>query len=130
MILSPVWKIHKARTSKKWLTSCGVIVSSDVICEYIDAAYYKPKIVYKYSVNGKEYFSSEYTFGESSWIIESKAHEVVNSYEQDMSIIIYYNPNNPSEAVLLREVSEDYKPFFIFAIIVTFIGLLMTIDYC
>jgi hypothetical protein len=63
--------------------------------------YYEPIVEYRYSVDGKEYVSNRVavlTRHGHNW-----SHTIVERYAKGKEVQAYYDPQNPSEAFLLRE---------------------------
>lgn len=99
--------------SEDWPTAEGIITSS-MIDSYEErdtstgdddfpptyTTYYEPKITYSYSVNGAEYSSDKISFSRTRFVIQSDAQEVIEKYSTGTNVTVYYNPDNPSEAVL------------------------------
>jgi hypothetical protein len=72
---------------------------------------YSPKVSYSYNVSGVEYSC------DSVWRLDhesrsaNEAQSVVNTYPSGMAVTVYYNPSNPSHAILDRtEGSSPYIP--------------------
>lgn len=62
--------------------------------------YYTPRVVYEYSVSGQQYGSDQVTIG-STWNYPSEARAAAKlKYQTGQRVIVYYNPENPSQAVL------------------------------
>jgi len=74
-----------------------------------------PSITYRWSVNGQTYTGSQYQVGanaESYFFGErEKAQEEVDKHPAGKAIPVFYNPDDPSAAVLVRDVSAGvYVP--------------------
>lgn len=75
---------------------------------------YSPKVSYSYNVSGVEYSC------DSVWRLDhesrsaNEAQRVINSYPTGMAVTVYYDPSNPSHAVLDRtEQSSPIIPVMI-----------------
>src|SRR5512144_1174356 len=64
---------------------------------------YYPVIKYEYSVGGQLFSGEKITFGLTEAASRSaKAEQVLDKYPVDRQVTVYYDPNNPSDAVLER----------------------------
>lgn len=91
------------------------------------ASFY-PEIVYRYSVQGKEYQSNRYFFSGNGWPDRASAQKVVERYLTNAQVQAYVNPNDPGEAVLDagRPSAGTFLfllPFWIFSFVVVYYGL-------
>ena len=119
IVINAVRQMSRAEASRNWFTTNGQVVYSSVHQES-DGPYSVPVVKYRYRVEGQEYESSRIRF---TWTGESTypwtASKVVNKYSVSKTVRVYYNPKNPSVAVLIPGlVSRDY--------ISAFIGLLVS----
>jgi len=68
-----------------------------------DSASYKPVVTYTYEVGGRPYTCKRVTpldeGGGRAW-----AHRIVNSYKAGQTCEAYYDPGNPANAFLLRQI--------------------------
>lgn len=83
---------------------------------------YMPDVKYTYSVMGNAYQGHRIGFGASMSGSESKARQVVALYSHDATCAVYYNPQNPAQAVLERKVQNNAS-----ALIVAIASLLIGI---
>lgn len=96
-----------ASTSRAWPTVSGRVLNSSLIRTArrgtSGGGSYVPMIVYEYQVDGKVYRSNRYSFGSQIGTgFSGIASRVVDQYPEGATIDVYYNPDNPSEAVLKR----------------------------
>jgi hypothetical protein len=96
--------IPKAFASKHWQeTPCKIIsakVDKDVGAKWGVA--YSIDIVYEYEFAGSKYSSNEYYFTPNNYSFFKKPARIVNEYTNARNPVCFVNPQNPSEAVLLR----------------------------
>ena len=97
--------------SESWPASQGTVMSSWVHGETIDAdgltfGKYYPEVRYLYRVFGSEYQGNKIMFGSQPAIQQSKAEATISNYPEGSSVMVYYDPNQPSNAVLERNVSK------------------------
>lgn len=63
----------------------------------------KPRIKYRYTVAGKEYIGDQYDFADISSSDGSYAHKAVSENPPGKTVTVYYDPNDPSDAILHLE---------------------------
>ncbi|BBB33437.1 hypothetical protein TTHT_1994 [Thermotomaculum hydrothermale] len=100
--------IKQAKKVEKWPSVKGVVVESKVV-SHLDSesnqTMYAPAITYRYKVDGKEYTCSDYGALNISYSFASEAERIVNNYPEGKEVIVYYNPENPYKAVLVKNKS-------------------------
>lgn len=106
-----IWMIRrsgrKAHASEHWPTTSGRILTSEVSSHRslnssgTHTTIYEPKIVYEYVVNGQRYQSEQINFSMVAGMSGSGyASTLVGKYPEGSIVPVFYNPDNPSEAVL------------------------------
>ncbi len=115
--------------SRNWPSVEGRIESSRVVRRSTSSgsghgtnSSYRPEIKYTYSVMGNNYEGKRIGFGVPIGSFESGAKQVVARYPHGTTRTVYYNPQNPAQAVLERKVVNN-----ITALIVTIACLLIGI---
>ncbi|MBK9749222.1 MAG: DUF3592 domain-containing protein [Chloroflexi bacterium] len=107
----------KVRASKNWPATQGRVLMS-----YVDrrrsrsgsgttTAFY-PVVVYEYMVNGRRLQGNRVRFGAdwgTSWT--GPAQKIVDQYPTGALIEVFYDPERPEEAVLLRTASTSNRIF-------------------
>jgi Protein of unknown function (DUF3592) len=64
---------------------------------------YRISVIYEYTVNGAGYSSSCVQFGTpTTYIRKSSAETAISHYPVNSRLTVYYDPENPAEAVLDR----------------------------
>ncbi len=96
----------EARASAGWPATEGKIIHTEVRAsssgDSLNTVYY-PQIRYEYSVLGQTYTGSQITFGGTpakNTLREAK--KALAAYPYGASVTVYYNPENPQDAVLKR----------------------------
>lgn len=108
--------IKRHKEARSWKRAEGTILSSEVDIKldmnHSDRNYkskcYKPSITYDFYVNNKRYISSRIYWGDivyKGW--RSSANKVVNKYQVGSKQTVFYNPKNPSQAVLDNKINSD-----------------------
>lgn len=66
--------------------------------------YYEPFVRYSYQVEGVSYTADRIDFGaKRSYGSRSSANNYLNDYPVGKQVEVFYNPDNPNQAVLVRE---------------------------
>ena len=89
----------RADASKKWPTSPGTVVSSALEQSPDNKRRYRAAVRYRYRVGGKDYQSNRVFWGGNEGRQNHMA-SVVTSYPAGAKMPVYYNPQNPAEAVI------------------------------
>lgn len=94
------------RASLSWVETMGRVVKSRVEVSGGDYVSVMPRVVYEYEVNGQNYKSELIRAGDKFLRIQTggsrTAYDIVDKYPEGSAVTVYYNPQNPSEAVLER----------------------------
>lgn len=107
-------KERQALATQAWTSTQGTVVTSEVrsFTEWKDGVQrtlYTPGIVYRFTVNGREYTSDRYSLGaETGWNRSGFAEKKVEEYPAGSAVTIYYNPKAPAESVLDRRLSGGW----------------------
>jgi hypothetical protein len=94
--------VQSARASAEWPTVEGRITRS-VVRHSTDAEggdSYSPEVAYTYAVSGRAFEGERIKFGENSYGSRSRAEAIAAGYPVGRQVEVYYEPANPSNAVL------------------------------
>jgi hypothetical protein len=113
----------------EWPSTEGTVTSGDVYSEWFssgkhisDGYYlYYPRVTYTYNVSGAEYQCDNIWRLDHQSKIPNEAYGVIYSYPQGMNVTVYYDPSDPSQAVLDR--SEEVSPLAAVAVGVALLAL-------
>jgi hypothetical protein len=129
-------ELKHGKATKEWPIVEGEIISSKVVEEVhrspgsIDKSItYTPKVQFKYSVEGVNYVSNNIFAGRGEYKSprRSSAQNIVKKYPEGKKVLVYYNPDNPSEAVLEPGTPPGiYLPFLV-GIVFLFIGIVFVV---
>ena len=89
---------------KRFVSTTGVVVSSEVQSHSGDSTTYSPHIVYRYIVDGQEYTADRYMYGEGSTSDHGGVAEIVSDHPAGAGVTVYYDPLKPSESLLHLDV--------------------------
>lgn len=109
-----------ASASRAWPSVSGRVLNSSLIRTprrgTSGGGSYIPMIVYEYQVDGRVYRSQRYSFGTQIGTgFTGIASRVVNQYPEGSAVEVYYNPDNPSEAVLKRSAGGSWGTLLVVA---------------
>jgi hypothetical protein len=97
---------YKAIASKNWPTTLGTVVSSEVVRPSGKNTKYEAKVVFTYSVDGKEYTSKKLKAtaarGTSDW-----SRSMVSEFPAGTVVKVHYNPKKPNIALILPGLQKD-----------------------
>ena len=98
----------KAQQSLMWPSTEGVISHSAVLTQMRQASgtsssppTYKADVAYRYKVQGRDYSSERISLMDIS-STAGHAQGIVDRYPDGASVTVYYNPGDPSDALLER----------------------------
>lgn len=134
ILLAVIVKMREVRVASKWPQTIGEIVESAIEAREksnMDGATTTanyPSIVYKYEVQGKEYIGKRISVGEQAPDFELQA--TIAKYPVGRTVPVYYNPGNPKDAVLERDLPPDFGKglscillFFVIGAVVFAVGV-------
>ena len=117
----------KAEESQNWSSASGRITESYVRREesmdsegFTTTSYY-PETLYVYQFLGAEYTGDKIAFGGKVGGNQKKAQASLVQYPVGKNVIVYYDPNNPEDAVLERKMSG--KGMLIIGVVFALIAL-------
>lgn len=106
-----LYELKRSRESNGWPSTTGIITHSAIHKverrreNQTEATYY-PRIQYQYAVFGKGFTADRIAFGSPYGGEQSKAQAVVDRYPIGGSVAVYYDPDDPSVAVLKAGYSQ------------------------
>lgn len=107
-IVIVVGSILRHRDAKaRFVATEGVVLASKVKTHAGDSdsgPTYEPLIKYRYTVAGQEHTSTQYSFGTWSTSDSQDAGRIVRRHPKGRKITVYYDPDDPAEAILALEV--------------------------
>jgi hypothetical protein len=99
----------------------GKVLSGEVIVAHGSkgSVHYHPSIAYRYEVAGRSYLGRRYRYdGRPSFWDSTPANQIVKAHPKGSEIDVYYNPADPSDAVLSTPVEA-----FDFSLLLTILPL-------
>jgi hypothetical protein len=80
---------------------------------------------YTYSVNGQDYVGKNLTLYPNTLFGKGSLQPIKDKYAEGSRVTVYYNPENPKEAVLEKETGNMKVYFLVWGILNVLLGLLM-----
>lgn len=111
-----------ATASLKWPAVAGAVKATKIEkLGKIRNFSFSPVVFYSYVVNDKTYEGSILTEPEPSFSTEKEAQEIINQYPEKSQVQVYYNPQNPEQAYLIRGKTRSGQKLIWYSIVL-FIG--------
>jgi hypothetical protein len=119
------FQLQEYFASADWPSTEGNITHLSIDEDYDsdDGYSYRANIEYEFRVKGADYYGNRHLFGGDIWSSDrGRAERIVDEYEMDESVLVYYNPEDPNANVLVREVDWLLWLFLAIGIIVLLAG--------
>ncbi|MCC7358104.1 MAG: DUF3592 domain-containing protein [Anaerolineales bacterium] len=114
---------NRAARSQQWPSTLGQVLTSGVReIATDDGRFDWPNVTYQYAVGARTYTSNRVSFGPASAFGGYTAQNVQARYPVGQAVTVYYDPGNPSEAVLERREHAS-RAYLIIALIVFLLAL-------
>jgi hypothetical protein len=100
-----------AQGSQNWLSTAATITQSEVGQSSSSdhdgpRTYYRPVVEYTYQVGAQTYTGKRIAFGPAKASARSASVQAaLGKYPQGGAVTVYYDPNNPAEAVLEKQAA-------------------------
>ncbi len=109
---------RKTKESRDWAATSGNIIRSEVnkIVDDEDSSKvsFLPKLEYEYYVDDATYRSKRISFGSAhDFASRQKAEEFIRQFPMGSQITVYYDPNKPKDAILIREMRSMTAGLFV-----------------
>lgn len=108
VIFSPIvvyyaYMIMRSNAVRNWPTTEGTVLTAGIDRKYVYKAGYTfaPVVVYEYNVNGQTYRSDKMHYMR---VYGSRKQSSIIDYTPNTKVLVYYNPYNPAQAVLIPGV--------------------------
>lgn len=88
---------------------------------------YSPRVVYNYSISGQQYTSDQVVIGARAWYTSQIKAGTKLTYQSGQQVTVYYNPDNPAQAVLKAGATRGAWGTLAIGIIFTILGTVILI---
>jgi len=129
-IIVALYYILKAKSTSKWMTTTGTIISSNIV-QYKDpedheySNNFKPEIIYTYRVGNKNYTSRKIdNFLDHYSAFKKRSIRLTNKYIKDSTVTVHYNPVNPDQSVLEIGINPRSKVLMCIGILIVIISFI------
>jgi hypothetical protein len=112
----------RAQASRQWPTSSGTITASTLEKSLDSKRRYRAAVRYRYRVGGKDYESNRVFWGGNEGREKSMA-SVVGFYPAGRKVKVFYDPQNPAEAVIDPIQNAGSRPLVLYAMGLMTLGL-------
>jgi Protein of unknown function (DUF3592) len=113
-----------AGAAAQWPTTLGTVVSVQVDeLEYGNSVSWFPRVGYRYSVHGRSMLSTQLTPGpQPHWRDRADAERFLERYLNRTGVVVYFNPDNPADAVLEPSHSGRTEPMVGLGVVLVALG--------
>jgi len=108
LLAAGVYQRSRLAASQSWPQTTGTITAGSVATEYSnDSTGYSVALTYEYAANGVTYTGKRIGFSRRTYARRSRAQAALDRYPVNSSVIVYFNPEKPADAVLMRESPDS-----------------------
>jgi hypothetical protein len=112
MFLFPCYLIIKSIQAKSWIPTPAAIELVDFHTDETTDAVQEKTFQYTYFIENKKYVGSKISFGLGRSEVEND-YQLFNKLNEAKKIVVYVNPNNHSESVVVRGLAATYPGLLI-----------------
>jgi len=114
-----------------WPTTVGTVASVSVDeLEYGVGTGWFPRVTYQYTVQGRTMLSTQLTPGQQPhWRDQSEAMRFLERYVARARVLVYYNPENPADAVLEARQGGRFRPVLGLGVALILLGFWCLVVY-
>lgn len=132
------YRIYKQSQASQWIETPGIVLNSEVIRTQSSGGknktsktHYRAVVEYEYSVGSRSYQSNWYYAGSKGLSVSSigEAQNVVNSHPSGKKLVVYYNPENPAQACLVKGFENKLWLFLVLGLGATCLGMFFLYRY-
>jgi hypothetical protein len=134
MLIKLAQNFRKLQRSKHWLSTKGVITSSDLDAhlstddEGFQTTTYLAKINFSYEVDGIKHDSDRINFDYGMRTSNlRKQQAIIEQYPANSEVTVYYDPDDPTQAVMEKRVNGAFTTILVSAVFIA-IGVILAIS--
>ena len=108
LLAAGVWQRNKIAASQSWPQTTGSVTSGSIVREACnDSTGYSVSLTYEYVANGVTYTGERIGFSRRVYSRGSRAQAELDRYPAGSGVIVYFNPEKPADAVLVRSYPDS-----------------------
>ena len=121
----------RSDASAEWPTTFGTVVSVQVDeLEHGGDIHWFPRVAYQYQVHGHTMFDTQLTPGQQPhWRDRAEAVRFLERYVTRSRVVVYYNPDNVTEAVLEPRHGGRTQPMLGLGLVLIALGFWCLVIY-
>jgi hypothetical protein len=102
-----LYQRSRLQASQSWQQAMGTITKAEIeIVRDADSSGYQVSVLYDYVVDGVHYAGKRIRFSDRSYVRKKRAQAELDRYPVNSSVLVYFDPAKPSDAVLSREYPD------------------------
>ncbi|MEO8612380.1 MAG: DUF3592 domain-containing protein [Chloroflexota bacterium] len=116
---------RRASASRSWPATTGKILAAGIEPRQSHSSSggystsYYPVVQYEYTVNGQRFLGNRITFGgDVGYGWTGMAQRQIDNYIPNSNVAVFYDPNEPANAVLERTAGTSGKIYWLVAIVI------------
>jgi len=108
LIAYSLFQRSRLRASGSWVPITATIAKAELLTSATtDSAEHRISVAYEYVANGVRYTGERIGFGPRTYLRKKRAQVELERYPVGCTVTAYFNPENPGEAVLVREAPSN-----------------------
>jgi len=108
LLIVGLYRRSKVQASQDWPQVTGAITTAEVTKESDgESTQYVVYVSYEYRVNGQRCIGTRIRFGKRGYVRKKRAQAELERYSVNSTVMVYFNPEKPEEAVLVRESPDS-----------------------
>ncbi len=126
LIVSGIWFQLRTKKMRTWRSTLGEVTVSDIEERkhqegFFSGRYYKPRVCYKFVVDGKTFTGSNFSSQNFTIGFKEEAQELMKNFPPGKNVTVYFDPTEPTKSVLEL---PNYAAARVFLIVGSAIGVI------
>ena len=98
---------NKLRATQNWQQTTGTLTKAEIVSlPSADSTDFSIRVQYEYSVNGARYTGKRIGLSGGQYSRKKRAERELERYPVNSSVVVYFDPEKPADAVLVREAPD------------------------
>ena len=108
LLLAGIYQRNRIAASQTWPQTTGKVTGGSIVREYSDdSTGYSLALSYEYFANGATHTGKRIGFSRRVFSRSSRAQAELERYPLNSSVTVYFNPEKPDDAVLVRNAPDS-----------------------